>query len=325
MTTDRLPTILAARAAFYRVIRETLTAAAAIEVKTPIACPSHDLAPMHQFITEHPATGQSLYLRIAPEEHLTRLIARGSPAVFEISTNFRADTSDETHLAEFESVEALFPGWNVGQVRRLTERLCRAADEAMAPWRSASTPGWTADPGPFELVQIADWVEGEFGFDRAQFFDPVAVAELATKLDVNDITADTPMTKLADEIVGAIATHFDTPVLLTGAPNYLGGPAKDRPGDPGFLSRCELYYQGLELGSMADQVTDVEVIRDRYRHNYDLKQKLGITTDESNEALLEDLSTGMPDYAGLGLGFDRLLMLSLGLADVRHLHEFIYQ
>lgn len=323
--TDRLRTVLAARADFYRVIRQTLTDAGAIEVKTPIACPSHDLAPMPQFLTAHPETGQSLYLRIAPEEHLTRLIARGAPAVFEISTNFRADSSDETHLAEFESVEALFPGWNVGQVRRLTERLCRAADDAMARWRPTSVPGWTADPGPFELVQIADWAEAEFGFARDRFFDPTSVAELATKLDVDNVAADMPLPKLADEIVGAIATHFDAPVLLTGAPSYLGGPAKDRPGDPGFLSRCELYYHGLELGSMADQVTDAEIIRARYRHNYDLKQKLGITSDPANEALLEDISNGMPDFAGFGIGFDRLLMLSLGLADVRSLHEFIYQ
>lgn len=323
--TDRLRTVLAARSAFYHVIRQTLTDAGAIEVKTPIACPNHDLAPMPQFLTEHPVTGQSLYLRIAPEEHLTRLIARGAPAVFEISTNFRADSSDETHLAEFESVEALFPGWNVGQVRRLTERLCRAADDAMTQWRPTSVPGWTADPGPFELVQIADWAETEFGFARDRFFDPTSVAELATKLDVDNVTADMPLPKLADEVVGAIATHFDVPVLLTGAPSYLGGPAKDRPGDPGFLSRCELYYHGLELGSMADQVTDAETIRQRYHHNYDLKQKLGIASDPANEALLEDISSGMPDFAGLGLGFDRLLMLSLGLADVRSLHEFIYQ
>ncbi|WP_280216673.1 amino acid--tRNA ligase-related protein [Nocardia neocaledoniensis] len=320
-----LRTILTARSTFYQVVRGVLTDAGAIEVKTPIACPHHDLAPMPQFLTTHPATGQSLYLRIAPEEHLTRLIARGGPAVFEISTNFRADTSDETHLAEFESVEALFPGWDVGRVARLVERLCRAADAAMAPWRPTSVPGWTADPSPFALVPVTDWVESEFGFARDRFSDPVSVAELAIKLGVDDVSAHTPLPKLADEIVGAIAGHFDGPVLLTSAPNYLGGPAKERAGDPGFLSRCELYYQGLELGSMADQVTDPEIIRTRYRDNYALKQQFGINSDPANEALLEDISNGMPDFAGLGIGFDRLLMLSLGYADVRSLHPFIYQ
>lgn len=320
-----LKTVLAARAAGYSVIREQLTDAGAIEVKTPIACPSHDLAPMHQFVTAHPTTGQPLYLRIAPEEHLTRLIARGAGAVFEISTNFRADVSDETHLAEFESVEAMFPGWNVGQVRRLTERLCRAVDAALQPWRPDSIPAWTEDPRPFAVVVITDLVEDEFGFTRDRFADTASLVELAIKLGVDDVSAEMPLPKLADEIVDAIATRFDTPVLLTGAPNYLGGPAKDRPGDPGFLSRCELYYRGLELGSMADQVTDVAVIRERYRNNFKLKQAQGIVSDRVNDVLLEDISTGMPDYAGLGIGVDRLLMLSLGLSDVRSLHEFIYQ
>jgi len=88
----------------------------ALEVKTPVLSTFPDLVPFPQFVTTHPLTGTQLCLRFSPEEHLMRLIACGVPAVYELSTNFRCGTVDQSHLIEFESLQALFSGTPLAKV-----------------------------------------------------------------------------------------------------------------------------------------------------------------------------------------------------------------
>jgi lysyl-tRNA synthetase class II len=313
--------VLEARAVAYGAIRRTLESAGAIEVATPVACTFPDLAPMPQLKATHPRSGTVFCLRIAPEEHLTRLIARGIPAIYEISTNFRAETVDRTHLIEFQSVEAIFANRSLPATRSLVEAIFREMAAAVSSVSDAVEQVFDAEP--FQVVHLPDWVEANTGHPRAHLFDPDYCRAIARDLKMSP-SEGLRMDELADVIIGAVATRFQQPVFISALPNYLGGPAQEDPERPGFFNRSEIYFRGMELGSLADQLSDFGKLRARYDLNYTLRAERGITPNIINDPCLADYARGLPQYCGLGIGVDRLLMIALGVDDVRQLHPFIY-
>jgi lysyl-tRNA synthetase class II len=317
-----LERVLKARAAALDAMRSTLKHAGALEVVTPVACTYPDLAPVPQLKAVHPRSGTVFMLRIAPEEHLTRLIARGMKAVFEVSTNFRAETIDETHLIEFQSLEAIFADRSPQEVRGQVETLCRAVEEAVRSTVGVDCPRW-CPAEPFELVALPGWASEHLGASPADFARPEGLRRMLAQLGYDTDVHDGVET-LADAMIGAVARQFDRPIFVTSLPDCLGGPANPCPSFPGFLDRSELYFRGLELGSLADQVANIDTLRKRYQLNHRIRLSRGIEPNLINERCLEDYARGLPRYCGLGLGVDRLLMLSLGIDDVRQLHPFLY-
>lgn len=319
-----LGALLEARAAAYAAVRSAMADAGAIEVITPILCTFGDLAPMPQFRTRHPNATTEYCLRIAPEEHLTRLVALGAPAVFELATNFRAETIDETHLIEFVSVEALFPGATVVDMRQLAERLFRDVLQALHCYQNAAASTSPLGPAPFQVVSLPDWLSSAKSVSRDSLFTDAGVRDTFRVVLGEEPASAASMPSMIDQIIGAIAATYSEPVFLSEFPHYLGGPASAAPGDDRFLDRSELYHLGIELGSVATQLSDPALLRDRYEQNRALKVELGIEPNEINLSLLEDLEHLGP-YGGLGLGLDRLIQIALGIPDIRHSKTFVYE
>jgi lysyl-tRNA synthetase, class II len=316
--------ILRAREAGLRAIRRVLSDAGALEVVTPIASTFPDLAPVRQLTARHPTNSAVFVLRIAPEEHLTRLIARGIPAVFEIATNFRAEVLDATHLIEFQSVEAIFAHGTPMTMRALAEEICRSLEDEVRSAVAVQGPRWCPLES-FEVVHLPAWVHAKTGNPPDDIHSIDGLRCILARLDRTPSVDDVRRDSLADQVIGAVASHFTYPVFITSLPDYLGGPARPCPIHPGFLDRSELYVGGLELGSLADQVTELSVLRERYALNHSLRSERGIEPNVIHEPCLEDYALGLPPYCGLGLGIDRLLMLSLRADDVRNLHPFLYE
>jgi lysyl-tRNA synthetase class 2 len=306
------------RALASAAIRRLFEERGAIEVRTPMLSTFPDLAPVHQFVSQHPRSRETYCLRIAPEEHLTRLIGLGVPAVYEIATNFRCEIVDATHLIEFESIEALFTEASVVDMIDLMEAACRAIASV-----GAATTGNDRRPfpsGKFPRIPVPDWIEAELGLDADSLISIVGLRQVAARLGCVDERSES-MSQLMDRIIGAIADVIGGAVFVGIFPAFLGGPAARDAKRPAFISRYELYYNGLELGSAAQQLRDVNEWRAHYDRNMQLKKELNIEPNLVNRELLNDISV-LPEFAGLGLGFERVLAISAGLDDVRKVRLF---
>lgn len=324
--TMKITELLEARSRAYAAARETLEQEGATEVDTPILCSYPDLAPMRQLVARHPTSGRAFCLRIAPEEHLARLVAKGATAVFEIATNFRDERVDHSHLIEFCSVEALFAGRTVSDMRRVAEGLCRAVAEALAILGgSQGGTRWLGGSDPFPVVDLVEWLKQTHGVEPDDLFDEANVRSLYMRLGYSPVPeGERPMSEMIDGVIEAIASSFNGPVFISTLPAYLGGPAHPFQDDPRFLDRSELFVSGLEIGSVATQLADGARLRERYQENHQLKERLKISPNEISEDLLSDLDR-LPPYGGLGVGLDRLIQLSLGLDDIRETRTFIYE
>ena len=306
------------RASATSAIRRSFEQRGAVEVRTPVFSTCPDLAPIPQFVCQHPFSGAAYCLRIAPEEHLTRLIGLGVPAVYEIATNFRCETVDASHLIEFESIEALFSGTSLNEMMNLMEAACRAVADAGTS--ATGITEWKLPKETFPRIQVPDWVESELGMSPCLLTSNAGLREIATRTDCSN-GPNQSMAQIMDDIIGAVARRMGGPVFVGIFPAFLGGPAAREPDRPEFISRYELYFDGLELGSAAQQLRDVNDWRARYEHNMEMKRGRGIEPNFLNEELLTNISA-LPDFAGLGLGFERLLALGLGLDDIRQVRLF---
>lgn len=320
MTNNRLTMTQLAkyRASATSAIRRNFEQRGAVETRTPVLSTCPDLAPVRQFVCQHPCSGATYCLRIAPEEHLTRLIGLGVPAVYEIATNFRCETIDATHLIEFESIEALFSGASLTEMMDLMEAACRAVANAAAS--ATGKMGWKLPSAAFPRIQIPEWIKSELGMPPHLLTSDEGLRAIAARLDCGTESTKS-MAQLMDNIIGSVAWRIGGPVFVGIFPAFLGGPAAREPGRSDFISRYELYYNGLELGSAAQQLRDVNDWRARYVHNMQLKRDQGIEPNFLNQELLTDIAA-LPEFAGLGLGFERMLALGLGLDDIRQVRLF---
>ena len=308
--------LVAIEAAACKAIRDVLSAAGALEARTPILSPHPDLAPLRQFVTVHPTTGQEYCLRIAPEEHLTRLLALGVPAAFEIATNFRDEIPDDTHLIEFTSVEALYRDRTVVEMRDLVSTMCAAVESAVR----SEIVSLAGRPALFarrvENISLPAWVENTFGFERDLFFDTNRLPELHKEL-CGALPIPEHQEQLVDNVMTAVAAMHGHPVFISDIPEYVGGPAEPCSDDNRFVQRSELFVGELELGCVETQTADMTRIQKHWQRNVRLKTQLDIRPNRTNDRLLSDFAAGLPDlYAGLGIGLDRLIMVVLGIDDL---------
>ncbi|PCH68505.1 MAG: hypothetical protein COC12_09910, partial [Rhodobacteraceae bacterium] len=292
-----------------RAARIVLDESGAYEVRTPVLNPAHDLAPVHQFLAKNPTNDDTYCLRIAPEEALTRLVALGVPAVYEISNNFRTEErEDQTHLFEFDSVEALYTTQHLDETCAAMERVCREVAQAVS--NSIAAPEHPlAAQATYPRINLCEWVEGELGEQSESLLDNVGLSRISATLG-NPLPRGSSLTDAVDHVVETVAARFDGAVFIGCFPHFVGGPAARHPNYPDFVERFELFWNGIELGSVANQQPDLRDWRDRYVSNMALRRQLGIELNSVNEKLLDDLA-GLPkSYTGFGIGLDRVSMIA---------------
>lgn len=301
--------------------RECLLDGYAVEVVTPILHSRPDIAPVRQFTTLHPATGELAYLRIAPTEYLKRLLAAGEERVFEFSTNFRDDVPDETHLPEFTSLEVMARDTSCADMEEVAIDLCALAVEVARRAEVATgLPLWVQQWGEREVVRIdlADELRERYGVQPSWLEQRTVVARLLGDFG-QPVDPSAMLPRLLDQLVTAIAQRHSGVVLISGFPEQLGGPAAPHERHVGFKQRAELFIDGLEVSNMSSNLTDGQALRRWHEHGVRIKNELDITANYLDDDLLRALDGHLPRSAVIGIGVERMLQATLNLPDIRAL------
>jgi lysyl-tRNA synthetase class II len=311
----KLTSIARARSVAYKAVRAVLDEANAIEVRTPVLKQHPDLAPMPQFKTVNSLTGTEYLMRIAPEEALTSLVARGLQAVYEISNNFRVEgKEDSTHLCQFDAVEALFVKMSCLEAAMIMENVCRTIGvELFREYKNVQP--WLSSQVEIPRVNVCKWIEEHLDIQADSLFSLKKMKQVSFMLGVPQRDSD-ELPDAMDEVIGAIARRYPGAVFLGCLPSYLGGPAARHPEYPQCVDRYEMYFEGIELGSVANQLRDPADWAERYRANVELKKKLRIEPNYVNIDLLGEITMIKSDFAGFGIGLDRAIMFACGAQSI---------
>jgi|AP95_1055475.scaffolds.fasta_scaffold18681_2 lysyl-tRNA synthetase class 2 len=298
-------------------IRQTLTSERFVEVETPVLHAVAGGAAARPFITEHNTLGIELFMRIALELHLKRLLVGGVERVFEIGRVFRNEGIDATHNPEFTMIEIYQAYGDYRSMMDLTEKIVVDAAEMLGegmvlPWGEQQidfTPPWPRKT-------YAELFREHAG---CEMNDTAAVAQIAGKLeiDTDGVHPDVIINKVFEETV---EDALQGPLFVIDYPASLCPLTKRKADDPEIAERFELFIDGMELANAYTELNDPLLQDELFRTQLD-----GLDADDSMAKLdtdfLEALKIGMPPAGGLGIGVDRLVML---LTNSRSIRDVIF-
>ncbi|MGD9537997.1 MAG: EF-P lysine aminoacylase EpmA [Alphaproteobacteria bacterium] len=316
---------LAARQAIVRAVRDYFAAEGFAEVETPALQVSPGLeVHLKAFETalEDPAGNtRPMFLHTSPEFAMKKLLAAGEPRIFQIARTFRNGERSATHHPEFAMLEWYRAGEGVEALWRDGERLLRAALAAVPSRRALSFEGKEADPSlPFERLTVAAAFERHAGVDLlATAPDPAEPDAARLRREAERIGIACRPSDGWEDIFFRIFLARIEPKLGLGAPTILydypasmAALARLKPDDPRVAERFELYACGLELANGFAELTDAAEQRRRFERDMERKEALYGTRYPIDEDFIAALAHGMPEAAGIALGFDRLVMLASG-------------
>lgn len=290
-------------------MREFLIGEGYFEVETPILQPIPGGAAARPFITHHNALDIPLYLRIANELYLKRLIVGGFDGVFEFAKDFRNEGMDKTHNPEFTQMELYVAYKDYNWMMDLTEQMLRKICEDVTGGSKINFAGKDIDFGqPFKRISILDSIKEATGVDISDKSE----AELRELCKGWDIELDDRMgrAKLIDEIFGEkVEGNLIQPTFIIDYPVEMSPLTKRHRDNPDLTERFELIINGKELANCYSELNDPIDQRERFE---DQAKMLERGDDEAmfiDHDFLRALEYGMPPTAGIGIGIDRLVML----------------
>jgi lysyl-tRNA synthetase class 2 len=318
--------IFVARGKILAAMREFLNARGFLEVETPILQPLFGGASARPFVTHHNTLDRDLYLRIALELYLKRLIVGGIERVYEIGRNFRNEGIDRSHNPEFTMMELYQAYADYEEMMRLVEELYSYIAEKALGSMKFSYLGVDLDlTPPWQRISLREAIAEHAGIDFEQY--PTR-DELVTAMRAKGYEADPKLGrgKLIDALQGVIVkgegAKIKGPVFLYDYPVDLLPLAKRKPGSPDLVEAFQAYAGGIELGKAFTELNDP--LDQRARFEDQARQHAG--GDEETQALDEDfieaLEVGMPPTAGFGGGIDRLTMLLTDQSSIREVILF---
>ncbi|WP_288264817.1 lysine--tRNA ligase [uncultured Dialister sp.] len=306
------------RAAMMSAIRKWYTDHGFLEVETPVLQPLYGGANAKPFTTHFNALDMTMYLRIAPELYLKRLLVGGYERIFEITRNFRNEGMDTRHNPEFTAIETYQAYGDIEDVINQTEQIVAAC--AMASYGSMKftyedteidvTPPWPR----LTMAEAVKKYTGE-DFDACQTIeDARAIAE---KLHVEYGEYD-GFGKILSECFDAyVEEHLIQPVHITKHPIEVSPLSKLDPKDPRYTIRFESYIYGRELANGFSELNDPIDQRKRFELQVEERKHGDDEAHPIDEDFLTALEYGMPPTGGLGIGLDRLFMLMTNSASIR--------
>lgn len=309
--------VFVTRARVIRAIRDFLDARGFLEVETPVLQAVYGGASARPFLTHHNALDIPLYLRIADELYLKRLIVGGMERVYEIGKDFRNEGMDRTHNPEFTMLEFYASYLDYEDVMRLTEELLSTIAERVAGGSEIRVGDVTLDfAPPYARMTMYEALREIGGVDVPALSDD-ALRERVRGLGV-DAPGSLGRGKLIDELFGALVEpHLTQPTFITDYPREMSPLAKPKRGDPELTERFELIVAGREIVNAYSELNDPIDQRERF----EAQARLRALGDEEAQALDEDflraLEYGMPPTGGFGMGIDRLVMLLTGQSSIR--------
>jgi lysyl-tRNA synthetase class 2 len=312
-----------ARAAMISAMRRVLDAKGFLEVETPVLQPLYGGAAARPFVTHHNALGADLYLRIAVELYLKRLIVGGFRGVYEIGKTFRNEGADRTHNPEFTMMECYQAYADYTDMMRLVEELCREMCLAVNGLTTATYQGQTIDFGPeWARVPMADAIAERTGIDIAVTSEIGALQEAISSAGLK-VERKSTWGKQVDELFSEyVQPHLVQPSFITDYPVELSPLAKRKPGSAQFTERFEAFAVGFELGNAFTELNDPF---DQEQRFLDQGRAMQAGDDEAHQMdvdYLNALMYGMPPTGGLGMGVDRLAMVLTDNPSIREVILF---
>ena len=294
-----------------------------LEVETPMLHPIMGGANAKPFITHHNSLDMDLYLRIAPELYLKRLVVGGFDRVFEIGRNFRNEGIDKSHNPEFTGLEAYQAYADYNDMAELIPDLIKYVAQTVLGTTVISVNGQEIDLGrPFAKKSMLELVQEYTGADfmQAQTLDDAK--ELAKSVGV-DASACISWGKVVSEVFDAkVEEHLTQPILVMDMPRDISPLAKTHRSNPRLVEHYDAYIAGMEMGCAYSELSNPLEQRARFEAQCADREAGDDEAQMLDEDFLNALEIGFPPSGGMGLGIDRLAILLTGADTIRDVIAF---
>jgi len=314
--------IFVLRSKIITAIRSFLDKQGFMEVETPVLQPHAGGALARPFVTHHHALDEDLYLRIALELHLKRLIVGGFDKVYEIGRTFRNEGISVRHNPEFTLLECYQAYSDYHDIMRLVEEILRYIMKEVMGDTRLTRNGQIIDLGlPWQRLYLREAIRDHCGIDFEDYPDAAALrtrmAELGIEADPNKGRG-----RLIEELISTfVEPNLIQPTFLLDYPVEMSPLAKRKGGDDQLVERFEGFVDGVEVANAFTELNDPLEQRERFSHQ--LEERVADEEVEiADEDFLQALEYGMPPTGGLGIGIDRLVMLLTGQQSIREVILF---
>jgi lysyl-tRNA synthetase class 2 len=310
-------------------LRRALDGNGYLEVETPMMQQIFGGALARPFRTHHNALDVDLYLRIAPELYLKRLVVGGLDRVYEINRNFRNEGVSAHHNPEFTMLEFYQAYSDYRDLMDFSETLLRSAAEAALDGGTVSEfEGHQIDFSTLKRVTMKEaivefWPDGD---DRPALEELNDLDQVKQRITAFNRTAESAISLPPDVSLGAaLLALFENacepkliqPTLVYDYPVEASPLSKNKPGDPDWVERFEIYAAGMEIANAYSELNDPQEQRRRFNAQLEMRARGDQEAHQMDEDYLRALCYGMPPAAGEGIGIDRLTMILTGCRSIR--------
>ena len=309
--------LFADRARIVAAVRAYLDSEGFLEVETPVLQPIYGGALARPFVTHHNALDRELYLRIATELYLKRLIVGGMERVYELGKDFRNEGLSTKHNPEFTMVEwyEAYADYSV-EADRLEQLVSKAAE-------AVSHEGKLDFSTPWRRIRFTEAIQDATGIDLRAHRDSDSLAGAIHEQGLPMPTAGLTWPQLADDLLSKyVEPTLIQPTFVLDYPIELSPFARAHRSEEGLAERWEAFVGGMEIANAFSELADP----DEQRERFEAQQRLALAGDEEtqphDELFLTALEQGMPPTGGVGVGVDRLVMLLTGRSSIREVVLF---
>jgi lysyl-tRNA synthetase class 2 len=304
------------RARIITAIRGYLDAHGFVEVETPVLQPLYGGALARPFTTHHNALDRDLYLRIATELYLKRLIVGGLERVYELGKDFRNEGLSPKHNPEFTMVEFYEAYADYNDEAARLEALVQGA---------AAAVGYSGEldfSSPWRRVDFFEVIHEKTGIDLAAHRDAESLAAAITEKGL-DVKTSGLWFEMADDLLSKfVEPSLQQPTFVLDYPTEISPLARAHRSKPGLVERWEAFAGGMEIANAFSELIDPDVQRERFDEQRRLETLGEEEVQPYDEAFVQALEQGMPPAGGVGLGIDRLVMLLTGRESIREVVLF---
>lgn len=323
MANEEVRRIFVTRSRMVAAIRRFLDARGFMEVETPILQPIYGGAAARPFVTHHNALDQTLYLRIADELYLKRLIIGGFDRVYEIGHNFRNEGISTKHNPEFTAIEIYQAYADYHVIMALVEELYSEVAREVLGSTTLSYQGQTIDlTPPWRKVTMRDAIREATGLDIAEIMDHRALWQAVQDRGLG-VAPQPSWGKLVDALFGEyVESKLIQPTFVLDYPREISPLAKNKPGEPDWVERFEFFIAGIESGNAFSELNDPLEQRARFAEQGRACEAGDVEAHPMDEDFITALEHGMPPTGGLGFGIDRMVMLFTDQTSIREVILF---